>query len=1300
MGDFLYVEPAQVKVLVVPIGGIGQLFEKHLSAFKTATNIRLVDISPIPQTRFNPQQNSQGRIFLQFTTHYSKSDSSSLSDFEPFRRQLVVLGIGLHQDYSEGVPDDLRKTYPTAITHNCVFFKSPSDKQSSGDVFFVSEEAEHIITSIETILCGVTYNFLKSLHDYASSYENITLRSPFSLIDGEKLTRSIQQVQKRGSTSLKVSYSNGQSVPPNKADQKLKSLQKQSGRQAKIMGNFYLLAGCTIDAIQYFTDAAINTKKSEDYLWLAGALEGLSVATLILHYLSHQIPATNPMLYSVLQLPKTKTFSIGSTSNRSSSESLVSRQSTIMSPRNSITSSAGNTVAANSEFSRCQPLEFLVLLCLRASHYYQQSMAEIEDCIPDIVYVESLLRSIDLLQTAYLVGSDAVAQIIEAVFQEDKSKIMRVGTSIVTKESIMHEVRHVFTLELSKLDVKHIYRVYAKVVSVLGELGLYRRQGFVLRQYLVALQASLANNRESSINVQMKPIINSIIDQILSIYHIFQNLELGIQQSPTWASLQLCILNGCLDVVESLQEHGLAAKICVLLLHNYMHCLNSEEQQKLKEKLNWLILNMHSERIDKIIPYPDPFLIRQVVFHNEIRELLGPFPSTVTKTDDVVFNPYSKPASTKIDMSKVVCVEDQHLLKIEFQNPYHFDICIKSIEAITANGVSIEINRDHARVLGSDYVNGVGPIRATFWKDAPSPSNNSQLFENGGSTDSLRIPGKTITAVEFQFRPLDVGELIIKSFRIGVDQFGPQNFSIVDKEVLPVSPKVKYEVIEHSTGGLRLLDGLLDRLVKGEDNERLLRKSFELTVIPKQPKLSLVENLISNGWIMLLEGQRQKCHIKLCNASDDIVDYLSFSPWDTSLEAITSTLSSKDNKLGAEDIHELEWQLLKKKALEIKNKDEIAKKYSTIEPGLEVTIEFDVFGKRLVKEMRLTLEYGMKNEVDISRGFIKSMTIPFKVSVYKSVEVFSSDVMPLLPKSIHDMSSMSPSQSLSKNFEKLVQFLAGLENENTACEFCLLVLDLRNHWRERLCVGVRYKVTAGLEFQLEETINPDHTSRFLIPVKRAEHGIEFYSDPIPSLQHKQFIKNYDLSQEQQAQEKLSYWIRSSLLENLIGEWKTVDNNLKRSGEIDMRRIRLAPSLISALVQDSVLIQHEIVADDSSARLVKLADGHIDLLCQKFYTIQTRITNNTNTPISGMIRYIPIPVHAKIKQDLSIDKRILYNGVLQRHVGAKPIEPGSSITMKMGFLVLEKGVYEWGCVFDQGVKARGTVNRDPLYIRAK
>lgn len=1247
---------------------------------------------------------------LKFTTKYSENETAFLSDFEPFRRTLVVLGLGLHSDYTPEITADLRERFPAAITHNCVFFKAPNGQKPVKNNFFVTEEAERIITSIETILCDVIHNFLESLNGYSSGYENITLCSPVSSIDSNVLTRTILQAQKKISASSKVSYSNGQSISPTKKDPKIKSLQKQSGRQAKIMANFYLLAGCTLEAVQYFTDAAINTRKSDDYLWLASALEGLSVALLILHYLGHPIPPTNPMLYSVLQLPKTKAYQLGTSTNRSSSESIVSRQSgAVMSPRNSMASNASasglGAISGTIEFSKFQPQEFLLLLCLRSSHYYHLSTTEIEDCVPDIVYIESLLRSIDFMQIAYLSGGDGMAHIVRAMLENNENVNRTEELFIaVSKDSIVHEIHRIFSLEVNKLGSDQKCRVYSKIARVYENLGFHRRKGFVLRQHLRALESQLNDLKNSTqlSNEQTNNSISDILDQTFYIYHTFHDDTESDSSGPGWPSLQLQILRGCLEIAESMQDHEMAAKICITLLHDYTHCLTPKNQIDLNKSLNWSILHLDGENTNLKIPYPDPFMIRRIVFKNEIKESLAPFPASATeKVDDIVFNPFLKKTASGIDMTKVLCVKDTHPIRLSFQNPFYFDIFILSIAAITSDNVPVEIHIDSARVVGSELMNDLCQINA-MTRESSAAINDSQIFEKGGSRDSLRISARSVTTVEFQMRPLQTGDLTIEKFLIGVNRFSPQPFSIVSNELYPYFRKVRYREQEAQVEGFNRLNKLINRLSDGSNSLRLKSESFHLTVIPSQPLLSLIESLISNGWLMLLEGEIQHCRIKIFNSSSEPVNYLSFSFWDTSLDAISSVLSSKENKLGSEDIHELEWQLLKKKALAITNKQQIAEKHSKIEAGEEMNIEFDVFGKRAVKEMRLNLEYGLKNEQDLSKGFIKTMHVAFKVSVYRSVEVVSCEVMPLLPTSIQNLPSSSANENLTtKHIQDLLEFLSKLKDlKNNEKKFCLLALDLRNQWRERLRVNLRFKVTPDQGLKISEIIDLEHTSRFLIPVKRAEYDMEYYSKPIPSLQKKQFIKNPDISEEQRAQERLSYWLRCALLENLSGEWTSVGCELERFGEIDMRRIRLTPSLIAALVRDSILMHHEIVSDDDATAISKSSDNSYELKCGQFYTISTLITNNSSNPVHGTLRYIPFPVHATTKQDLSIERKILYNGVLQRNTGPNAIEPGMSMTMKLGFLVLEKGLYEWGSVFDQGTRESGTVDREPLYIRAK
>lgn len=1302
MGDFNYVEPAQVKVLVVPVGRIGLQFHSHLQALKTATNIRLVDVSPIPGTHFNPQLNSHGKMFLLFSTDPVPDDTLALGDLEPFRRTLIVLGVALHSDFSPDITAELRERYLSAVSHNCVFFDAPSSTSPAQDCFFVTEEAQHVITSVETVLCGVTHNFLEELHNYVSSYESITLRSPAS-IDSSTLTRSILQAQKGLSMSLKASYSHTQSASSSLQDYKIKSSQKQSGRHAKFLGNFYLLAGCPADALQYFTDAAINTKKCDDYLWLASALEGLSVAVLVLLYLGHPVPSTNPMLLSVLQTGKTKTYPFSGSLSRSSSESVAPVPAgAVHSPRSSISSASGTPANSGTvDTPKGAPLEFVLLLCLRAPHFYQLSTAELDDCVPDVVYIEALLRSLDFMQTAYSVGGDDLGRVVKRILDGEPIPAAPLGgPSPVSKETILHEAHRVFSLEISKLRFSQIARVYVKIISVYRTLGLHRKQGFVLRQLLVAFQSQLVVDAEKEPDAEIKRTIDSIVHLILGIYHVCDSPASG--QSSTWSTLQLRILRACLDIAETIQDHEMAAQLSVLLLHSYTHCLTRDDQLRLKQKLDCFAQHMHSDNCATIIPYPDPFLIRDVCFYGDPRELLAPLQMGPRKKEEPVFDPYAKTVPSGIDMARVVCVNEFHAVRMELQNPFYFDVSVRSIEAVTENGMRVEISDDHSRVVGSDFKADIRPARASYWRDA-APGASTLLLFNNGTKDPLVVPAQAKTTVEFQMRALQVGELVIDRFRVAVDHFGPQEFCVVEQETYPAAGKVKY-VGGGAEHGARTLEHVIEALSRCGAHARLHSRVFLLTVIPTQPQLLLVDNLVRNGWVMLLEGERRQCYIDVCNTSAVTIDTLAFAPWDTSLDAISAALAAKDPAMDAEDVHELEWQLLKRKALTITNKNEIVSNHFKIAPGEQMRIAFELFGKHAVKDVRFVLEYGMKNDVgavgdagDVSSSFVKTLTVSYKVTVYRSIEVVACHVMPFLPTSLDELSLRSGQNKVRKHFEDLLQFLSRLK-DSEAVNYCLLVLDMCNRWRERLHVDLRVQVAADASFSVHETVDPEHVLRVLMPVRRAEHALEHYMRPIPSLKNKQFVRS-DLPEEQQAQGRLSYWLRDELLEKLSGECKTVSSGPCRSADIDMRRIRLTPALVAALVPDSVVVQHEILCDDTAGPVAKTRDNYFELACGTFYTMKTHITNRSAAPIRAMLSYIPIPVHAATKQDLTIESKIFYNGVLQRPIAPDAVPPGESVTVKLGFMVLERGLYEWGSVLSQGARAAASIDREPLYIRA-
>lgn len=1324
MESFSFAAPTRVRVLVVPAANISAAdFDRCFATLRSANDIRLLDVSAIPNSRFfNPQTFPQGHVFYDYTCRAGDDDSHYLHDFEPFRKTFVVVSLGMFDERAS--VESLKEAHPTAIAHACVMFGSPEDHTSAPNCFYITDAAAKVVTSIETVACGITEIFLLALDAYASSYENITLRSPVSLMDGNMLTRTINYAQKRLSagSSLKVSFSNGQGVhPATQKDLKLRTLQRHSGRQAKLMGNFFLLAGRCNDALQYFTDAAINCKKADDYLWLASALEGLAVASLVLLFLDLPHHVHNPMLSSVLHIPKSKMQSLAGPTNRASAESLPSRHSGVVaSPRNSTSSNVSLGLPSNStvEVSRLRTVEFLRLLCLRASQFYQLSTSEMEDCVPDVVYVESLIRNIKFMIAVYLSGGDNIPRILEAII---RSKPVERGASLdaspIQKGEIVLEIEKVFSLQLVDLGFAKQCHVYCALASIYSDLGLYRKQAFTLRILLVALLPKVAAIEESHslVGICSQDSIRDIFELLFRTYKIDAATEsselLAYRHYSDWSTLQLRLIKICLRIAEGLRDHETLAKLCVLSFSRYSHCLPREDQLKLRERIKWLSLVLSSDEKSVSIPHPDPFLVRECSFVPSLNasELTQLVSSNVTAEEhgkeSTVFNPYLKKREIGA-ADTVVCVNEIQTLKIEFQNPFLFDFDITDIEIVTDGEAETQTFK---HLLKRTFVMPLTSRsgKANGWNGTPRLNKPDKVDSNVGSSHHVTVPSSSFAQILMAFKPLTPGELCIVGFKVSIANSKPQLFHIMGEEQTCALQKSKYVEKLATVSDSDTLSTLFENLTTCNTGNRVLTKSIKLLVIPPQPTLSIVLNLITSGWIMLLEGEKQIFSLKLRNEATDSINYLSFSFWDSTTEAVTAklNLSSSLSNYTAEDIYELEWELLKNKGLRVKNKAEIASKYSVIHPDSDVRIDCEITGKRGMTELRLVLEYGNKKTGEAVQSYVKNVIVPLNISVYSSLEIVGCDILPIFSSSLQGFSDHAFKKTddlIQKNINSLLDFMHTVNASETdeISNYCFLVLDVRNLWKDKLRAHIVNVLLEGRTYEVEAKIELTKTARFILPVRRIEHHLFDISKPIPSLRNKQFVKNYNVSELEEQQSRLLFWVKDILLKNLRGSWSTVGTNSERSGEFDLRCIRFSSTMTNSLIFDSILIQHSIYEEDSEDAALEKKNNHYILEREKFYKLRTVITNSTNKSISGTLRHIPFPVHAATKQDRSIEQKILYNGVLERHIGKDEIAPGEKLELQLGFLLLEKGQYEWGCIFDvSSEKGTRVVGREPVYITA-
>lgn len=1285
---YSFITPAKVRILLVPINNCTTSnFERYVNLIKSnVLEVRLLDITENNDLHyFNPAAFPQGRIFPEFISSSIENELIFLHDFEPFRKTFIVIGVGPYkEDVSlETSLNELKKAYHTAIVHKLILFDSPEDKltiKGEENVFYHNSSLSHL-TALETIFCSIGGSFLKALDEYASAYSNITLRSPVSITDGNVLAKTISQAQKRlssGSTSFTASFSTTPAaaltqLSPSATD-KSKTQLKHLGRQRKLMGNFYLLAGKYNAAFQNFTECLNSLKKSDDYLWLASALEGTVVSMILMEFIgvSYQLPSQ--ILYSILQIPKFKT----STDTIMSRKGSVESNGSIKSPRNSLSSSNGfslNALTSNPDLNNMSTPDIVRIILARVIYFYGLTSNDFENMVPDIVYVESILREVKLLTGFFF--SYSTKEIVKGYSNSTitTSKLNRA----VSKLDIINEIDKIFQMQLVNMNIVDQCRIYSVLATIYADLGFYRKKAFILRILLVGLFPQL-----NSSDIPQQSIID-ILETLFVIYGINSEPEASSRDAffhsqSNWTSLQIQFLRLSLKIGEKLLDKSLLLKVSSLLLTRYTHCLPADDQIKLKSMIDDLLENNRN----LATPYWDSFLVRKVKFivpksRGKLVPVEEKLENDINTKDSATpfFDPYAKKT---IDPTKIptLIAEDIYQLKVTLQNPFAFDIEINDI-LIVSEGVQLETIKSLIQVAeSSSYIstpnhqNSSGIFNSklrqstNYKKSSPMTTTMSQVT-SAHSVHTLNVRPNSSEQFLISFRALSSGNSRITGFDISVSNCQSQFFCIIDKEKFDYAIKLSPEKTIQESPTTLTLERLVHNLHGGDVaaiGHRVSMSLLPLLVIPPQPSLTLLDILASNGCLMLLEGERHEVSVTLTNNSSEPINYLSFSFWDSTVEFINKKLANTN--LSAVEIYELEWHLLKFKPFKILNKHIIGE---DIEPGKNIELKCELTSRKFMNELKIVLDYAHKS-VNEPSVFLKNLDIPLNVSVMPSIDVVGCDIFPV----------MTLLDKIPSGLKKVVEY--SLKGD----DYCLLVLDLRNSWSEKLMCHLKYE-----DFETSEPIQAGKTLRIVIPIKRISPDV---TQQIPSLRHKQFVKNYTLTEEEEKQIKKLFWLRYAILEKLLGSW----NLGKRHGIIDLRAIRLTTKMANMFVYEKVHVSNVILGD--GGKQIERFGNSYNLSLDEFYVLRTTIVNDSDETISGIIRHLPLPLHGAtpgsvMRPHVSLDKKMLINGILQNKFHA--IKPGDKLELDVSFVIIERGEFEWGTVLD--LLAEQIISREQVYITA-
>lgn len=1309
MDWFSYCAPARVKTLVVPVGNVTlDEFESYFSqSLSKYYEVRLVDVTPCGGM-FNPQGYPHGRIIYDYQLALADPESLFLEDFEPHRKVFNVMGL---TPYTPDLDLELllmqmRKEHSTAINHNLLVFNTPSGvnqgSSSTKNIFHIPSLQN--VTVLETVICDITSNFLQALTSYASSYQHVTLRSPGTIGVTETSGMGLRRTISNGfSSNHPITAARNSSASAPSLDKKKKRISsanflpnfennsgllnqermranRTKGRQQKIFGNFYLLSGRLGDSLREFCDAIVLLKSSNDYLWLGSALEGLGVCLMMLTFL--EVP---------LQLPSAVLSIITSESITQSGVIDLSILTPTTSPRNSTASGTRSltvqsmssprpslTTNPSSDLNSPPICDLIIQLSSKAVKYYKQTFDQVEDYLPQIVYCETVLRLVKLLSLVHINdGFDFtlmrhIVKGIPLTTTKEESQSIFVVSQSIDKTQIAQIENEIFTPQFNKLDFIHKVRIYSCLISVANDLKLNRRRSFLIKELFDLITPKLneksaeinttfsAVARDSGVSLDYDKNMASIIDLIEGVLQNYgittsctePNPEIR-SRSPNWSELHLSILDRVIELTERLGFFESSLKYNSLLLKEYSSVLEPQKQLEIFGRIKRQMKQLLLKDNEYTLQYWDDFFVKDIISIPSVTDLT-PIKNTSGVESTVnakkkFYTPFTSGDDLETELVTLVQGEPTDIV-ITLRNPFAFDIDIKNLEIICL---------DSFKLKTVQYF----------------PSMQSQQQET--RLESIVIRAGQVLNLDVVIVALQLGDLKISGVKAEVCDCLPRVFKIQSLKTHLVYEKIK------SVGVNNFLDSHELNLLYEQTLLAPVYKSLNYHVLSPQPVLSLVDNSLLNHAIMILEGEMKTFSFTLQNNSDVTINHLSSVFLDSTTEFLRTALQSK---LPPNEIYEIEYYLLKKSPFSITNKSEL----SSILGKKTFSIDVSLWGKRGMTFGSVMLEYG-NNPEHQPLQYIRRIDIPIKVSVYSSIEISSCDVIPVFNSDeIFNTNSHLLSKTGKARFWSYLNSRLG-EGEKLT-DYCLLVIDFRNSWTADLKVELTSSSfplfdddmlplvddtgDESLKVSLESVIGHGKTEKFLLPIKRISLSEELLSTPIPSLRNKQFIVDNSTPKEEQDFVREAFWYRKALLKYIKGTWKTTgDSGSQIHGEIELRGIRLSWKMLNILRVDTVEIEHKIFYQDQLITESDSLSYKLDL--EKLYTIKTTVINRSSKELYGMFRHIPISKSTS----MSIDRKLLYNGVLQFHL-PHLLGANESVDFEMSMCVLESGEYEWGAVFDE------------------
>ncbi|KAI0818742.1 transport protein Trs120 or TRAPPC9 TRAPP II complex subunit-domain-containing protein [Irpex lacteus] len=1058
------------------------------------------------------------------------------------------------------------------------------------------------------------------------------------------------------------------------------------GRLFKVLGDFFLLAGRTMDASVWFTEAIAMLKASQDNVWHASALEGLAVIPILDAWSAEKSdPADTSPPWSDIASKLTQATDLY-------------HRSTPPAPSDS--ESAYSFVSWF--YTRAVLRHTMLLYAVWSTKGW------------GLLAFNTLLNT-GLSTSPPTLTPSSPSSSSSQNHDKEKSKSNRISYSTyerlttssgIPRSSIADILSQLHGPWLLHLGAHERISILSRTASLYGILGYRRKEAYVLREVLGCVMDLVVCGREESggrvgvvgggggggggqggsvgvrandskegnesvlrlvryvcrvHGVDLEAVKFRSSERPASSLDVEAESEAGQEgegeqgQEPYgWPELQIGIVREAIAVAEALPDYPSVAQFSLSALKTLHLVMSQGDQHHLYSTASKALSTAKRRGDARVIEYwsgrpvvsveilPLPFVRLPLekpvsLLEREASEDAVP-PILVGMTDPFLYNPRRLTAG----QGAMLLVQNETFeVVITLRNPFVFDLELSSL-SLSTTGVAVETK----------------PL-------------------------ALIVPANSYHPVTITAHPLSAGQLTIRGCIVQAPGGASREFLLPlatpDEDtrqerrrsaMVCESGRSKYFGLE-----ARPWERKDKRVSVGAGASQKEVRFLVCKVVPEQPLLRIRRTSLTHGAVMLYNGEKSSIRITLENVSDLPVDFLHLTFDDSSVAPAQQALT--EGELSVFETYETEYELIHRPLFTWDKKGS----RQSVGTGEKVVLTVGCFGKVDCTSGTIHISYAYCNrpheklETPPEVFHTRQLSYPVLVTVYHMLECHGLEILPYTP----DMLNYSADNHDGKN--------GGVGSSlqvQSPDDWCIFSVEVRNTY------GIPFEVTfeADRHGKLNVSLPQDHlthefvdttdasvtsttslvppgsTTRILLPLQRFRLSDEQISQPIPTLSDRQFVvAKSNLSSKEEAVQRELFWYREELLKRVRGRWKETGGS--RHGDLSLRKQRLTLPMLDVLQVENIRIQLSLHTYDSDSKLAIVSNtaGSFFPPSNEFVYLHARIANQS-------------PKRFTLVLDVSVTppEHVLYEGVLSG-ISIGHIDAGDSYEIEIPLTFVACGRFD-------------------------